>query len=79
MIVRNATPPGASGRVYGFVYSGLDLGATLSPVTIGLLLDHHAPRAAMVLIGVALLLAVATVVRVRRGGRAVMPSVRGAD
>ena len=29
MIVRGATPPGASGRVYGFVYSGLDLGATL--------------------------------------------------
>ncbi|MEP6944052.1 MAG: MFS transporter [Betaproteobacteria bacterium] len=79
MIVRNATPPGASGRVYGFVYSGLDLGATLSPVTIGLLLDHDAPRAAMVLIGVALLLAVATVVRVRRGGRAVVPNARGAD
>src|SRR6266700_4204740 len=40
MIVRTATPPGASGRVYGFVYSGLDLGATLAPVSIGLLLDH---------------------------------------
>ena len=29
LIVRNATPQGASGRVYGFVYSGLDLGATI--------------------------------------------------
>ena len=37
MIVRKATPPGASGRVYGFVYSGLDLGATLAPVSVGTL------------------------------------------
>jgi MFS family permease len=79
MIVRNATPPGASGRVYGFVYSGLDLGATLSPVSIGLLLDHDSPRAVFVFIGVALLLAVATVIRVRSGGRAVAVSPRGAD
>ncbi len=26
LIVRNATPKGAAGRVYGFVYSGLDIG-----------------------------------------------------
>jgi MFS family permease len=79
MIVRNATPPGASGRVYGFVYSGLDLGATLSPVTIGLLLDHRSPRLVFVFIGVFLLLAVATVVRVPRGGTVRAVSPRGAD
>jgi FSR family fosmidomycin resistance protein-like MFS transporter len=66
MIVRNATPPGASGRVYGFVYSGLDLGATLGPVLIGVLLDHGSPRMVFVFIAAALLLAVATVVQVRR-------------
>ncbi len=27
MIVRGATPPGASGKVFGFVYSGLDVGS----------------------------------------------------
>ena len=32
LIVRNATPKGAAGRVYGFVYSGLDLGAMIGPV-----------------------------------------------
>src|SRR5262249_42621706 len=79
MIVRNATPAGASGRVYGFVYSGLGLGATLSPVTIGLLLDHGSPRLVFVFIGVFLLLAVATVVRVPRGGTARAVSPRGAD
>ena len=31
MIVRSATPPGASGKVFGFVYSGLDVGSFLAP------------------------------------------------
>ena len=31
LIVRAATPRGATGRVYGFVYSGLDSGAALVP------------------------------------------------
>ena len=42
MIVRSATPPGAAGRVYGFVYSGLDLGGMIGPVWFGFLLDHGA-------------------------------------
>jgi len=32
LIVRAATPPGATGRIYGFVYSGLDLGSLATPV-----------------------------------------------
>ena len=65
MIVRAATPPGASGRVYGFVYSGLDLGATIGPVVVGALIDHGLPRLAF---GVALclFLAIGTVLQVRR-------------
>lgn len=66
MIVRNATPRGAAGRVYGFVYSGLDLGATIAPVAVGALLDHHEPRAAFVAIAVCLFLAIGTVLQVRR-------------
>jgi MFS family permease len=66
MIVRSATPPGASGRVYGFVYSGLDLGSTIGPVLIGVLLDHSSPRSAFVAIAVCLVLAIGTVVQVRR-------------
>jgi MFS transporter, FSR family, fosmidomycin resistance protein len=79
MIVRNTTPPGASGRVYGFVYSGLDLGATLAPVSIGILLDHDAPRAVFVAIAIALLLAVSTVVQVRRRPRAAVSGAHAAD
>jgi MFS family permease len=66
MIVRGATPRGAAGRVYGFVYSGLDLGATIAPVAVGALLDHHEPRAAFVAIAVCMFLAIGTVLQVRR-------------
>lgn len=40
LIVRASTPPGAAGRVFGFVYSGLDVGAFATPVFYGLLLDR---------------------------------------
>jgi MFS transporter, FSR family, fosmidomycin resistance protein len=43
MIVRNATPPGASGKVFGFVYSGLDVGSLLGPPLFGYLMDLHLP------------------------------------
>jgi len=43
MIVRNATPPGASGKVFGFVYSGLDIGSFAGPPVFGLLMAHGLP------------------------------------
>jgi FSR family fosmidomycin resistance protein-like MFS transporter len=43
MIVRNATPPGASGKVFGFVYSGLDVGSFLAPPGFGLLMTMGLP------------------------------------
>ncbi len=39
MLVRTATPKGATGRVFGFVYSGLDAGSALAPAVVGLMLD----------------------------------------
>jgi predicted MFS family arabinose efflux permease len=66
LIVRNATPKGAAGRIYGFVYSGLDLGATLGPIGFGLMLDRHLGREMFFVIAVLYLVAIATVVNVRR-------------
>lgn len=66
LIVRNATPRGAAGRVYGFVYSGLDVGAMVGPVWFGLMLDHGLGREMFYVVAVLLALAVGTVVRVRR-------------
>lgn len=39
MLIRTATPVGATGRVYGVVYSGLDAGIALAPVIFGQMLD----------------------------------------
>ena len=66
MIVRAATPSGASGRVYGFVYSALDLGAMLGPVWFGYLLDHQMGRSVFAATAVCFVVAIATVVQVRR-------------
>ncbi|OZI76456.1 MFS transporter [Bordetella genomosp. 2] len=39
MLVRRVTPKGATGSVYGLVYSGMDVGSALGPLAFGLLLD----------------------------------------
>jgi len=70
MIVRNATPQGASGRVYGFVYSGLDIGGTLGPVLFGVMLDHALSQQVFVAIAVLYVVAIATVAEARRRTRA---------
>jgi len=40
MMIKKATPKGATGRVYGMVYSGLDVGFAVSPVIFGVFMDH---------------------------------------
>jgi len=40
MMIKKATPKGATGRVYGLVYSGLDLGFAVSPVIFGAFMDN---------------------------------------
>jgi FSR family fosmidomycin resistance protein-like MFS transporter len=62
LIVRGAAPKGASGRVFGFVYSGLDAGSAMAPLAIGLMLDHG--RADYVLWFVAAMLALTTLTAV---------------
>ena len=52
LLIKQATPDYASGRVYGVVYSGLDIGQALAPLLFGLLMDHQQYSA--VLIGLAL-------------------------
>jgi MFS family permease len=68
MLVRAATPAGASGTVYGFVYSGFDLGSAFLPLALGWLLDRGEPRAVFVAVAAVLLLTIVTVVQVRRHG-----------
>lgn len=55
MLIKQAAPPGATGRVYGTVYSGLDLGFAMAAPAFGSLLDHGS--ASGVFYGAALTLA----------------------
>jgi MFS transporter, FSR family, fosmidomycin resistance protein len=41
LLVKKSTPPNSTGRVYGVVYSGLDIGQALSPLFFGALMDRH--------------------------------------
>ncbi len=66
MLVRKVTPEGASGRVFGFVYSGLDLGSCLIPLILGWVLDYGSAPAVFYIIGSMLLVTVLTVVNLRR-------------
>jgi MFS family permease len=51
LLVKKLSPPGATGRTFGLVYSGFDIGFLVGPVVAGMLLDGG--RADLVLIGVA--------------------------
>ena len=65
MLVRAATPSGASGRVFGFVYSGLDLGSTAMPVCVGWMMDHGRPDGVFYVVCVLLFCTMGTVLLVR--------------
>ena len=64
LIVRAATPRGATGRVYGFVYSGLDVGSLATPVLYGWLVDHGSPEGVFLVVAGFTALAMLTVLQV---------------
>lgn len=41
LLVKRSTPSNATGRVYGMVYSGLDIGQAIAPLAFGLLMDRQ--------------------------------------
>ena len=44
VMLRNASPPGEVGKVFGFVSAGLPLGGAVTPVPLGLLIDLGYPH-----------------------------------
>jgi MFS family permease len=60
MLIKRAAPPGATGRVYGTVYSGLDVGFALAAPVFGWLLDRGQPGAVFAGAALALWLGVAS-------------------
>lgn len=66
LLVRAAAPPGATGKVYGFVYSGLDLGSALVPLFFGWLIDSDLPRAMYLAAAILLLVTIVPIWQVHR-------------
>jgi MFS family permease len=77
MLVRAAAPPGATGKVFGFVYSGLDLGGTAAPLLVGLLMDMGQPRAVFWVVALASLACIAMVGGATRAARPATLGARG--
>jgi MFS transporter, FSR family, fosmidomycin resistance protein len=67
MMIKKATPKGATGRVYGTVYSGLDVGFAISPLVFGPFMDRG--WYAMTLAGAAMVLAISVLAAVGVGRR----------
>lgn len=64
LLIRAAAPKNATGRVYGVVYSGLDIGMATAPLLFGALMDAQRPAWVFVFIGVFQALALFTAIGV---------------
>ena len=64
MIVRDATPPGSFGKVFGFVTTGFNIGGIASPFIFGAMMDYGAPSLVFVTVAGLCVLAVLTVISV---------------
>src|SRR5690606_6061249 len=67
MLIKRAAPAGATGRVYGTVYSGLDLGFALAAPAFGALLDHGQSNGIFFGAALLLLLGIGSAALVGRG------------
>jgi MFS family permease len=64
LLIRAAAPKNATGRVYGVVYSGLDIGMSAAPLLFGALMDSSHPSWIFVCIGAFQCMAIMTAVGV---------------
>ena len=55
VMLKDASPRGQIGKVFGFVSAGLPLGSALTPVPFGALIDHHHPEMVLILVAALLL------------------------
>jgi len=67
MLIKRAAPPGATGRVYGTVYSGLDLGFALAAPLLGRMMDGGHAAGIFGVAAAALVVGVASAAWVGRG------------
>src|SRR5438270_2373361 len=56
VMVKDAAPPGQIGKVFGFISSGMSLGAAIMPVPYGMIIDAGRPDLVLVVVAALLLL-----------------------
>lgn len=74
MLVKRSTPAHASGRVYGVVYSGLDIGQAVAPLLFGALMDGGQYRAVWLGLAVVQGVLIASAFNVGRARRTAVPA-----
>ena len=55
VMLKDASPPGQIGKIFGFVSAGLPLGTALTPVPFGFLIDRHHPELVLFLVAALLM------------------------
>lgn len=66
MLIRSITPPGQSGKVFGFVSTGFNIGGMLAPPLYGYLMDQQYTNGVFWVAALASLLTIATVTSTKR-------------
>jgi FSR family fosmidomycin resistance protein-like MFS transporter len=72
LIVKRASPENATGRVYGVVYAGLDIGQAIAPLLYGTLMDLRLPAALWIAIATVQAVLIASAFNVQRVRRTVL-------
>ena len=69
LLVKASAPDNASGRVYGVVYGGLDIGQAVMPLFIGTMMDHGSFRGVWLVLALLQGVLILTAFNVRRARR----------
>ena len=69
MLVKRSTPDNASGRVFGVVYSGLDIGQAIAPLLFGRLMDAQHYSSVFIGLAAVQMMLIGTAFNVRKARR----------
>ena len=75
MMVRSLTPRGSSGKVFGFVSSGLDVGGAVAPLLFGWIIDQGAPEGIFLLTALFMLTSLAAALGAARLAQRLRPAL----
>jgi FSR family fosmidomycin resistance protein-like MFS transporter len=64
LMVRENTPAGSFGKVFGFVTTGFNIGGIISPLVFGWLMDNNSPRGVFFFVAAVSLISVVTVLAI---------------